>query len=188
MSFMVAIAALWIAFYSYWLISALGVKKAVRGTPWWKGAGLRILLVIGGVLLLRLFRIHRHVEHRAVVTSHPVVHSIGLVLCVSGLTFAVWARLHLGRNWGIPMSLKEGHELVTTGPYRFVRHPIYTGILLAIIGSALVVGLPWLVAFIVVCAYFVYSARTEERLMMQTFPDAYPDYQKRTSAMIPGVW
>ena len=86
------------------------------------------------------------------------------------------------------MSLKEGHELVTTGPYRLVRHPIYTGILTAVLGSTLVAGGFWLVLFLVAASFFVYSAKTEERLMMQQFPETYPDYKKRTHALIPFVW
>ncbi len=184
MTFTAAIIALWIVFYSYWLISAIGVKKALRRTPWRRGAGIRVLLVIAAVLLTRLLRTQRLVVH----SSNLALHIVGLALCVVGLAFAVWARLHLGRNWGTPMSLKEGHELVTTGPYRFVRHPIYTGILLAILGSSLVAGTVWLLFFVIICAFFVYSARTEEKLMMEQFPDMYPAYRKRTSALIPFVW
>jgi protein-S-isoprenylcysteine O-methyltransferase len=86
------------------------------------------------------------------------------------------------------MSLKTGHELVTTGPYRLVRHPIYAGILTAVLGSTLVAGGFWLVLFLVAAPFFVYSAKTEERLMMQQFPETYPDYKKRTYALIPFVW
>jgi protein-S-isoprenylcysteine O-methyltransferase Ste14 len=185
MTFTVAIAALWILFYSYWLLSAIGVKKAVRATPWWKGAGVRLLLVIAALILTRLLRVH-HIFFRR--PSELALNIVGIGICIAGLAFAVWARLKLGRNWGTPMSLKQGHELVTTGPYRFVRHPIYTGILVALVGTAFVAGMFWLLIFIIICPYFVYSARTEERLMMQQFPDGYPAYKKRTSALVPFVW
>jgi protein-S-isoprenylcysteine O-methyltransferase Ste14 len=95
----------------------------------------------------------------------------GLIVCMAGFALAVWARRHLGRNWGMPMSLKEGHELVTTGPYRYVRHPIYTGMLLAILGSALVNGPIWVVVFAGMAIYCVYCARTEESLMLKQFPE-----------------
>jgi protein-S-isoprenylcysteine O-methyltransferase Ste14 len=176
---------LWFFFYLYWAISAIGVKKSVRGRPWSQSAGLRILLVIVAVLLLRIFHVTRTVHVRS---SSNVLNGIGVVLCVAGLAFAVWARLHLGRNWGPPMSLREGHEIITTGPYRYVRHPIYSGILLALLGSGLSAGRRWFVAFIVVSAFFIFSARTEERLMLQQFPNEYPEYKKRTKALIPFVW
>jgi len=87
----------------------------------------------------------------------------------------------------MPMSFKEGHELVTTGPYRFVRHPIYTGMLAAVLGSALVTGRIWLAIFVWMGIYCVYSAKTEERLMMQQFPEQYAKYKSRTKAFIPYV-
>jgi protein-S-isoprenylcysteine O-methyltransferase Ste14 len=86
------------------------------------------------------------------------------------------------------MTVKEEPELVTSGPYRVARHPIYSGILLALAGSALVAGTPWLIAFIFFFAYFAYSAKTEEQLMMQQFPDEYAPYKKRTKMLIPFVW
>jgi protein-S-isoprenylcysteine O-methyltransferase Ste14 len=185
MPFIHAIAALWIVFYSYWLISATRAKKAIRATPWWKGVGLRLLVVLAAPAVTRLFHPH-HILFR-----HPsgvAINFGGLALCVAGLALAVWARINLGRNWGTPMSLKAGHELVTTGPYRYIRHPIYTGILLALIGTSCVAGAFWLVILLVFCPYFIYSARTEEQLMMQTFPNDYAAYRKRTSAIIPSVW
>lgn len=185
MSVSLIIIALWIVFYSYWLISAIGAKKAVRATPWRKGAGVRLLLFAAAVMLMRTLRL------RHIFVFHPssmALHVIGLLVCVAGLGGAVWARINLGRNWGTPMSLKEGHELVTSGPYRYVRHPIYTGILVALVGSGLAAGTIWLVFFAVVCPFFIYSARIEERLMMQTLADIYPEYRKRTSALIPFVW
>ena len=99
--------------------------------------------------------------------------------------FAIWARIFIGRNWGMPMTLKEGHELVTTGPYSYVRHPIYAGILLAMLGSALVFGLWWFAIFFITAINFVYAAKKEEGLMLQQFPNAYPDYMKRTKMLIP---
>jgi protein-S-isoprenylcysteine O-methyltransferase Ste14 len=104
---------------------------------------------------------------------------------MAGFALAVWARRHLGRNWGMPMSLKQGHELLTTGPYRYVRHPIYTGMLLAVLGSALINGPIWVVVFVGGAIYCVYSARTEEGLMLQQFPEQYARYRGRTKAIIP---
>jgi protein-S-isoprenylcysteine O-methyltransferase Ste14 len=179
------IVALWVVFYTFWLISAIGVKKAVRVMPKGRLAGLRLAIIIAAILLVRFLR-KRQVP--LIHPSHHVLGVVGLVLCLAGLGFAVWARLHLGRNWGTPMSLKEGHELVTSGPYQYVRHPIYSGILLALVGSGLAAGLFWLLLFIIICPYFAYSAKTEERLMAMQFPDKYPEYKKRTNALVPFVW
>lgn len=113
---------------------------------------------------------------------------VGVWLCVAGIGFAVWARVYLGRNWGMPMSLRQGHELVTSGPYAYVRHPIYTGLMLAMIGSAVTEGLLWLLLFAFYFAYFLVGARTEEKMMVAQFPDAYPAYRRRTKMLIPFVF
>jgi protein-S-isoprenylcysteine O-methyltransferase Ste14 len=176
----------WLVFYAYWAITAAGVKKNVRTTGRSQRIGFRILVVAAIILLPRVGVIRRLLQHYKPAHSSPAI-AAGILLCALGLGFAVWARLHLGRNWGQPMTLKEGHELVTTGPYRFVRHPIYAGILLAMLASSIVIP-PWFVAFFVVAVYFVYSARTEERIMAQQFPDEYPKYRKRTKALVPLVW
>lgn len=178
----------WLFFSVFWAISAIGVKKNIRWRPWWQRSGFRLLLLVVVLLLFRARDIRHLFERYGSAFSSPVIVTIGVAICALGIAFAVWARMHLGRNWGQPMTLKEGHELVTTGPYRFIRHPIYTGILLATLGSALAVSTLWLMAFGISGAYFVYSARTEERLMMQQFPNEYAEYKKRTKALIPFFW
>ena len=124
--------------------------------------------------------------HAAV--SDPWLQGIGLVIFLLGLALAVWARVYLGRNWGMPMSQKTDPELVTTGPYRSIRHPIYTGIILAMIGTTIAVSLYWLVAVVVLGAYFVYSAVAEERFMAGRFPDSYPGYKHSTKMLIPFIF
>ncbi|HTQ08904.1 MAG TPA: isoprenylcysteine carboxylmethyltransferase family protein, partial [Fimbriimonadaceae bacterium] len=104
-----------------------------------------------------------------------------------GMAFAVWARVNLGANWGVPMTMRAEPELVKTGPYRQVRHPIYTGILLALLGSIPVAGRFWIPVFAVCLVYFVYSAIEEEKLMTREFPEQYPEYRKRTKMFIPYV-
>ncbi len=111
----------------------------------------------------------------------------GLGLCLAGFLFAIWARLHLGRNWGVPMSLREQHELVTGGPYARVRHPIYSGLMLAGLGTVLALGMQWLPAMVLVGVFFVVSARTEEKMLSEQFPGAYPTYRQRTKMLIPFV-
>ncbi len=182
------IGILWIVFLAYWWISALGAKKNVRGSSWRQGVEFRAALTVAIILLLQLNGVRSFIRHIEVIPQNPVVNVLGIVLCVAGIALAVWARWHLGRNWGMPMSLKEGHELVTTGPYRMVRHPIYTGFILAMLGSALVAGPFWLFAAVVSFLYFAYSASVEERLMMKQFPHQYPSYRKRTKMLIPFLW
>jgi len=141
------------------------------------------------MIVLTLFLLFRNPETRRFVAYHrishnPAVRICGAIVCAAGMGFAVWARVHLGRNWGVPMSLREGHELITSGLYRIVRHPIYTGILLAMLGSGFTVTAWWLVAFVFFSGYFHYCAAVEEKEMMRQFPDQYPGYKRKTCGMI----
>jgi protein-S-isoprenylcysteine O-methyltransferase Ste14 len=110
------------------------------------------------------------------------------VLCIIGLAFAFWARITLGRNWSGVVTLKEGHELVERGPYRFVRHPTYTGILTMFFATWLALGhLAGFAATLLMFASFWIKLRDEEQLMLQQFPDRYAAYRRRTKRIIPFV-
>jgi protein-S-isoprenylcysteine O-methyltransferase Ste14 len=174
------IFAVWVAFWIYWLAASVGVKAAQ--TRWTRFAGVRIGLILIVLLLVRVRAFKAHVT-----TTDPWLEGIGLAVFLLGLALAVWARVYLGRNWGMPMSQKIDPELVTTGAYRKVRHPIYSGIILAMIGTMIAVSLYWLVAVIVIAAYFIYSASVEERYMAERFPDSYPGYKRSTKMLIPFV-
>jgi protein-S-isoprenylcysteine O-methyltransferase Ste14 len=115
------------------------------------------------------------------------VQAIGALLVGLGIAFAIAARIYIGRNWGMPMSRKENPELVTGGPYAFVRDPIYTGVLTALLGSVIGYGLVWLPILLLSVPYFIYSARREEALMCEQFPAQYPAYMQRTKMLLPFV-
>jgi protein-S-isoprenylcysteine O-methyltransferase Ste14 len=170
----------WVVFWIFWIAASIGVKAG--RTRWTRFAGVRVSIVLVVLLLLRL-----RVLKRNQVTHDPWLQVIGLVIFVLGLALAVWARVYLGRNWGMPMSEKADPELVTTGPYSTVRHPIYSGIILAMIGTTIAVSLYWLIAVAVLGAYFLYSATMEERYMAKRFPDTYPHYKQSTKMLIPFI-
>ena len=120
----------WAAFWLYWFLAAFSMKRGrVR---WSRELRIRAVLFVVVILLVRLGVLRGHGVH-----TDPWREAFGLVLFALGLAFAIWARVHIGRNWGTPMTEKVEPELVTSGPYRLVRHPIYSGILVAGIGSAL---------------------------------------------------
>ncbi len=120
--------------------------------------------------------------------ANPVLSSFGVILCSAGMAVLVRARRHLGRNWSQAVSAKVGHELVTSGPYRYVRHPMYSGGFLACIGSAIVCGGAFIFLLVILGAIFFRRVGAEDELMEQQFPNEYPDYKKRTKALIPFVW
>lgn len=177
----------WIVFICYWAVSAFRVKKDVgRSARWFHFLLIRAFLVVVAFWLILTGADSLRVL--AIRPSTPAAGIVGAVLCVAGVAFAIWARYHLGSNWsGVP-SIKEGHELVTSGPYRFVRHPIYTGILAAIFGSALAGVAFWFIVFAIAAVVFVLRIKKEEGFMMQLFGERYAVYRARTKALIPGVW
>jgi protein-S-isoprenylcysteine O-methyltransferase Ste14 len=177
----VVIGVGWAVFWIYWLVVSVGVKAG--RTRWGRFAGFRVAIILIFLLLVRL----KVLKGPRGVTSDPWLQGIGLVIFVLGLALAVWARIYIGRNWGMPMSEKADPELVTTGPYSTIRHPIYSGIILAMIGTTIAVSLYWLIAAVVVGAWFLYSAVMEERYLTGQFPDAYPRYKRSTKMLIPFI-
>jgi protein-S-isoprenylcysteine O-methyltransferase Ste14 len=170
----------WLAFWVYWLSASVGVKAGRTG--WTRFAGFRVAVFLVLLLLVRLRVFKGHA-----VVSNPWPEGVGLAIFVLGLALAVWARLYIGRNWGTPMSKKDDPELVTTGPYHTIRHPIYSGIILGMIGTAIAVSWYWFIAVAAIGAYFLYSAVNEERYLAQQFPAAYPDYKRSTKMLVPFV-
>jgi protein-S-isoprenylcysteine O-methyltransferase Ste14 len=171
-----AIGCAWIVFWIYWLASASTSKESVS-------SGWRSRLT--GVSAVGVFVIAGVLRGGSLAVHSVILGSVGAVLFVGGIALAVWARLHLGRNWGMPMTQRAEPELVTSGPYRFVRHPIYTGLLTAMLGTTLVNNLLGLIVVAVLIAYFYYSGTVEERNLTATFPQAYPEYKSRTKMLIP---
>jgi protein-S-isoprenylcysteine O-methyltransferase Ste14 len=168
----------WVAFWLYWLTASVGVKTG--RTRWGQFAGFRVALILLFLLLVRL----KLVKGQA-VNHNSWLLGIGLALFLLGLGVAVWARVYLGQNWGMPMTQKDNPELVTGGPYHTIRHPIYSGMLLAMIGTALAVSVYWFIAAAVLGVYFIYSAVMEERYMGNRFPDTYPSYKRSTKMLVP---
>ena len=119
----------WIVFWAYWLVMAFTAKA--EQTRWSRYAGVRVGLILVILVLIRL----RVFRGPGAATGNPWLLGIGLAVFVLGLALAVWARVYLGGNWGMPMSRRADPELVTTGPYRWIRHPIYSGILLGLAGG-----------------------------------------------------
>src|SRR5689334_398723 len=160
----------WAAFWLYWLVAAFSMKRGRR--PWAREVRIRMVLFVAVVVLVRLGAFRGHA-----VNTDPSRAAVGLVLFVLGLGFAIWARLHIGRNWGTPMTQKDDPELVISGPYHLVRHPIYSGILTAGVGTAVALSWWWLIAVALAGMYFLYSATVEERFMAEQFPEAYRVYK-----------
>ncbi len=185
----------WIAIILYWMVSAFGAKKNMARSDSWKRwfliRTLFLIAIIWGFQMTGLWASIRskgiYPGGAALIPGMQWLVALGVVLTLAGIMFAIWARVHLGRNWSGTPSIKEGHELVTSGPYRFVRHPIYTGVITALLGTAFVDGLFWLVVFAAAAIVFAARIPVEERFMAQLFPDQYPEYKKHTKALVPFI-
>ena len=180
------ILACWITFLAYWLISARRTKVIAEkqsrlsalahripvGLGWWLLAYPRLPPPMNLVLLPR--------THWTVV--------MGIVTCVYGLSVTIWARRTLAGNWSSDVTFKQGHELIRTGPYRFVRHPIYTGLLIMSLGTAIEIGrLHCWLSIVLTSLGFWIKLTQEERLLLRHFPDEYPAYQQQVKALVPFV-
>jgi protein-S-isoprenylcysteine O-methyltransferase Ste14 len=182
--FLNIIGILWVAWLVYWAIASIGTKPSTRVQSGSARMLYLVPLIVAGVLLFEPLRLGV-LDVRVIPRSWEGA-LVGLVIVVTGLLFAVWARVHLGANWSGEVTVKEGHELIQSGPYRLVRHPIYTGLIVALVGTAVALG-SWrgALAVIIAAASFWWKLKLEERWMLETFGDEYRKYQSRAAALIP---
>lgn len=189
----------WVAFIVVWVIFAFNVKRDIRGgfSSIWRQYWL--LRIVGAAAILYLLtRNNAGTAHLTNMQNSVFAHGIfspplflgwiGAILSVLGVAFAIWARVHLGRNWSAQPAVKEQHELVTSGPYAFVRHPIYTGMIFAALGTFLTGSFFGAGVLVFACAVFLWRIGKEEKIMLELFPNQYPAYQTRTKRLIPFIW
>ena len=179
------IDAPWIIFLAYWLLASLRVNKIERREPPGEKL-LRILVSLAGFILLYNNDPRFGVLNRRFLPWHYWIFFLGAALTWAGVTFAIWARYHIGRYWSASVALKAGHELIRTGPYSRIRHPIYTGMLLAVAGTALAVGrYRGIVAFAIILAGFVWKSKREEALLAGQFGAAFEEHRRHTGFFLP---
>jgi len=179
------IPCLWIAWAAYWFIVAYNVKTTVRHETFASRlAHIGPLMIAAWLLSTKRLPLPWFYER--FIPDTPLGFWIGTLLVAAGLAFAVWARVLLGRNWSGTVTLKQDHELIRGGPYRWVRHPIYTGLLFAYLGTAIAVG-QWrgLVGLVIVFVALWRKLRMEERWLGEVFGVAYDEYRAQVRALIP---
>ena len=183
----------WVIFGLYWFISSSSVKSTQETKGWLAGNWHGIFLLIGGLFLSNLPFLAKIGASISSLTILLVPHSIVInvviiVFAVTGLIVTIIARRTLAGNWSKAVAFKEDHELITIGLYHYVRHPIYTGVLLMILATALSVGtLSAGIGFVVIVLGLWFKLRAEEELLTKHFPKEYSAYKDRTKALIPYV-
>jgi protein-S-isoprenylcysteine O-methyltransferase len=186
--FSAGVAFLWTALWIVWLISALTAKRSVQRQTVISRLEQSILVTTAFCLLFGRGLWPHWLRQRILPESDAVLLWTGLILTAAGVGFAIVARFWIGRNWSGTITIKQQHELIQSGPYRIVRHPIYTGLLLAYLSTALVYGeLRGFVGFVLLLLGFGRKLRMEEAFMVQQFGNAYLDYKRRVKALVPFV-
>jgi protein-S-isoprenylcysteine O-methyltransferase Ste14 len=178
----------WLVFFLYWAISALSSKVAKR-TESAAGRLQRMIPLAVAYLLLFYHATSVGWLGKRFVADSSAAAVIGVSLTAAGVAFAIWARWHLGANWSAIVSIREEHELIRSGPYRRIRHPIYTGMLLAMAGTALVLGeVRGLLAFVITLLAFYAKARKEEVWLTREFGERFESHTKQTGMFLPKIW
>jgi protein-S-isoprenylcysteine O-methyltransferase Ste14 len=181
------ISVCWTVFAVVWLVAAFWTKRSIYQESRLQRLAYVIPILLGGFLLAKGHRLSDPLDRR-VIPHYDALAWIGVLLCIAGLVFCIWARFTLGRNWSGVVTLKGGHELITRGPYALVRHPIYTGLLTMFVGTVIMFGhVAALIAMPLVFVSIWIKLRYEERLMLQKFPDQYAVYQRRVKRIIPFI-
>jgi protein-S-isoprenylcysteine O-methyltransferase Ste14 len=180
------IVGCWIIFCAYWFITALKVKATAEQQSLSSAQKYRIPVLLGWFLMA-----FHGLPSPFNLQSTPrtdLTQIIGAAVCVAGLFVTIWARRSLAGNWSSDVTLKQGHELIKAGPYRFVRHPIYTGLLAMCLGAAIDAGhlRSWLGLALVFVGFWI-KLKQEETLMLRHFPDDYPTYRKQVKALVPFI-
>ena len=179
------IDACWLLFGMYWLVSSLKRKKTKQRETWPQRFGYLLPLALGVYLLFQGAAHYGWLGQRF-VGAGSAVEWLGVLLTAVGTAIALWARWHLGANWSGAVTLKEGHQLIRTGPYRAIRHPIYTGILLAILGTAITIGeVRALLAVFILWLSFYVKARREESFLSKEFGPGFLEHKRQTGMFLP---
>jgi protein-S-isoprenylcysteine O-methyltransferase Ste14 len=178
---------LWWGWSAYWLVGSFSASRAKRvQSGWARRAHLLAFLVAFALLWYPQFGYG--ILGMRILPRTEALFVVGAAMTAAGLGFAVWARVHLGKHWSGNVTLKEGHRLIRSGPYALVRHPIYTGLILAFAGTAVAVD-EWrgVLAVAIVFAILVPKYRLEERWLTEEFGEEYARYKREVKALIPGV-
>jgi protein-S-isoprenylcysteine O-methyltransferase Ste14 len=177
------IPILWLLWLGYWWFEARNTARTRKSESLLTAVVYRGATVAGIVLIFGLKR-----QRTELWPANVPLLGIAVILMLCGFAFAIWARRHIGRFWSAKVTLKEGHQLVESGPYSLVRHPIYSGLLLSMAATVMTIGTVQSVCgYALLVGALVFKLGAEERLLTAHLGAAYQDYQKRVKALIPGV-
>jgi protein-S-isoprenylcysteine O-methyltransferase Ste14 len=176
----------WCIFFVVWVVNAARTKITMERQSLASALAHRLPLGLGWWLLI-IPKWSRFLNQQ-ILPRTALSETAGAAVCICGLAFTLWARQTLAGNWSSDVTFKQDHELIRRGPYRFVRHPIYTGLLVMFLGTAIFIGeVRGVFSLLLIALGFWIKLRQEERLLLRHFPDAYPIYRAEVKALIPFV-
>jgi protein-S-isoprenylcysteine O-methyltransferase Ste14 len=184
----VAVKITWAIFVIVWIIGAFTSKRSVRRQSWASRFGM-VAIAILEYLLLFWGASYFGFAYRRFLPDSAIYLWIGLFMTIAGVMLAIWARVTLGRNWSGIVTVKQNHELIRTGPYALVRHPIYTGITFAVFGTAIFDGeIRSIILIVAMLSILTHKMKIEEQFMIEHFGSEYASYQQETKALVPFLW
>ncbi len=176
---------LWVVWFVVWILWAIRTKRTERRESSPSRLSYTVLNVVAFWLMFA-GEVPQAWLRMRLYTLNAGIEALGIAITVAGLGFSIWARAYLGTNWSGVVSVKVGHELIRSGPYRWVRHPIYSGMILAFFGTGVVRHqVRGFIAIVVLYAGFKIKSRIEEQVMSATFGPAYAQYASSTGAILP---
>lgn len=179
------IESAWLVFALYWLSASFARKPTEKREPPLRRI-VHIAFMVAGFILLYSDAVPPQMLRERIWPDYLWIAQLGAALTVLGIAFAIWARNHIGRNWSGQVTIKRDHQLIRTGPYAHIRHPIYSGLLLAVLGTGIAAGeYRALVAGLMIAAGFVYKAKSEEKLLAEHFGPAFDDHKRHTGFFLP---
>lgn len=173
----------WVVFIVYWIIDIYRINKKTVSHE------LQGLLSLTGTAIIIYLPVTWGILGYNILPSTLITNLIGISVCLSGILFAIWARESLGKNWSAAIAVQKEHKLIQSGPYGVVRHPMYTGLLLALLGSSITIGALW--GFLITSLLtlgIIGKLNSEEKLLFKHFPNEYLSYKKRVKALIPFIY
>lgn len=175
----------WLLFGIYWIVSAFRAKKTEKREPSAERLGHMILMAAGYILLFQP-NDNWGILNQRFLPNIPWIARLGAAITLTGVSFAISARWNLGGNWSAAVTIKQGHQIIRTGPYAYIRHPIYTGMLIGVIGTALAIGeYRGLLAFVIFLFGFYRKARKEEKFLVANFGQPFLEHKRHTGFFFP---
>lgn len=191
MSNITVISCIWSLFWGYWILAAIKTRSNVKKEASGQRSMQRALHVIFVVIsyIITFFQFKDTFLENSIMPNYEYVEYIGLAILVFSLLFAIWARIELGRNWSGAIQKVEGQRLVRSGPYKYIRNPIYTGVVFGFLGTFITFGnLASLIGFCMILIIYIIKITREQKFLIMEFGEEYKKYIKESWALIPYIF